>query len=153
MASWPIGTAIGTKRIIQAINEIKLMMEAMRKVKAVMDEYEAKQKTASRLQLNIMFVNVSERNRGILANMQAFLRLIFLQDQVNNLAKEIGPAMRTLEHLQGSWKNMVTDLETIQRLINNDTDKIPPMILARPQLQKIVDEWNDLRQFGMLRFY
>ncbi|KAA8565607.1 hypothetical protein MFRU_006g01870 [Monilinia fructicola] len=123
---WPIGTAIGTKRIIQAINEIKLMMEAMRKVKAVMDEYEAKQKTASRLQLNIMFVN----------------------DQVNNLAKEIGPAMRTLEHLQGSWKNMVTDLETIQRLINNDTDKIPPMILARPQLQKIVDEWNDLRQFA-----
>ncbi|KAB8293892.1 hypothetical protein EYC80_009368 [Monilinia laxa] len=123
---WPIGTAIGTKRIIQANNERKLMREAMRKVQAVMNEYEAKQKTASRLQLNIMFVN----------------------DQVNNLTNEIGPAMRTLEHLQGSWKNMVTDLETIQRLINNDTDKIPPMILARPQLQKIVDEWNDLRHFA-----
>ncbi|QSZ36127.1 hypothetical protein DSL72_007252 [Monilinia vaccinii-corymbosi] len=95
-----------------------------------------------------MFVNLSNQIEANPANMYAVLKSVFPQDQVKNLADEIGPAMRTLEHLQGSWKNMVTDLETIQQLINNDTQQIPPMILARPQLQKIVDEWNDLRQFA-----
>ena len=56
--------------------------------------------------------------------------------------------MRTLELLQGAWKSMVTDLETIKHLIDNDTENIPPMILARPQMQKIVNEWNELRDFG-----
>ncbi|ESZ95598.1 hypothetical protein SBOR_3994 [Sclerotinia borealis F-4128] len=123
---WPIGTAIGTGLVIAAKKEIALMKEAMEKIQALMNEYEAKQKTASRLQLNIMFVN----------------------GQVNNLTQEIAPAMRTLELLQGAWKSMVTDLETIKQLIDNDTEKIPPMILARPQLQKIVDEWNELRDFA-----
>lgn len=57
--------------------------------------------------------------------------------------------MRTLELLQGAWKSMVTDLETIKQLIDNDTENIPPVILARPQMQKIVNEWNELRDFGM----
>ncbi|CAD6449396.1 cf2bf657-6cf4-4c0e-a4aa-4d25ddde8687 [Sclerotinia trifoliorum] len=123
---WPIGTFIGVGLVQNAKNEIKGMREAMEKVQAVMDEYEAKHKTASRLQLNIMFVN----------------------SQVNNLTGEIRPAMRTLELLQGAWISMVTDLETIKQLINNDTDNIPPMILAKPQLQKIVNEWNELRDFA-----
>ncbi|THV52656.1 hypothetical protein BGAL_0073g00310 [Botrytis galanthina] len=123
---WPIGTFIGVGLVQAAKNEIKGMTEAMEQIQAVMDEYEAKQKTASRLQLNIRFVN----------------------GQVNNLTGEIRPAMRTLELLQGAWKSMVTDLETIKQLIDNDTENIPPMILARPQMQKIVNEWNELRDFA-----
>ncbi|KAI9650599.1 hypothetical protein NHQ30_000617 [Ciborinia camelliae] len=124
---WPIGTAIGTGLVVSANNEIRGMREAMAKIQAVMDEYEARQKTASRLQLNIMFVN----------------------GQVNNLAQEIRPAMRTLQLLQGAWKSMATDLETIKQLINNDTASIPPMMIAEPNMRKIVDEWNELREFGM----
>ncbi|TGO26756.1 hypothetical protein BPAE_0053g00090 [Botrytis paeoniae] len=123
---WPVGTFIGVGLVQAAKNEIKGMTEAMEQIQAVMDEYEAKQKTASRLQLNIRFVN----------------------SQVNNLTGEIRPAMRTLELLQGAWKSMVTDLETIKQLIDNDTENIPPMILARPQMQKIVNEWNELRDFA-----
>ncbi|TGO09625.1 hypothetical protein BTUL_0159g00100 [Botrytis tulipae] len=123
---WPIGTFIGVGLVQAAKNEINGMTKAMEQVQAVMDEYEAKQKTASRLELNIRFVN----------------------GQVNNLTGEIRPAMRTLELLQGAWKSMVTDLETIKQLIDNDTENIPPMILARPQMQKIVNEWNELRDFA-----
>ncbi|KAF7891948.1 hypothetical protein EAF00_008250 [Botryotinia globosa] len=123
---WPIGTFIGVGLVQAAKNEIRGMREAMEQIQAVMDEYETKQKTASRLELNIRFVN----------------------GQVNNLTGEIRPAMRTLELLQGAWKSMVTDLETIKQLIDNDTENIPPMILARPQMQKIIHEWNELRDFA-----
>ncbi|KAM0186088.1 hypothetical protein ACHAPC_004788 [Botrytis cinerea] len=123
---WPVGTFIGVGLVQAARNEIRGMTEAMQKIQAIMDEYETKQRTASRLELNISFVN----------------------SQVNSLTGEIRPAMRTLELLQGAWKSMVTDLETIKHLIDNDTENIPPMILARPQMQKIVNEWNELRDFG-----
>lgn len=61
ICSWPIGTFIGVGLVQAAKNEIKGMTEAMEQIQAVMDEYEAKQKTASRLQLNIRFVNVSDQ--------------------------------------------------------------------------------------------
>lgn len=56
--------------------------------------------------------------------------------------------MQTLQKLQGAWKNMETDLKSIKDLVEFDIDSIPPMMIARPQLQGIVDEWNELKDYG-----
>lgn len=63
--SWPVGTFIGVGLVQAARNEIRGMTEAMQKIQAIMDEYEAKQRTASRLELNISFVNVSDQTLKI----------------------------------------------------------------------------------------
>ncbi|KAG8426305.1 hypothetical protein J3459_008219 [Metarhizium acridum] len=123
---WPIGTAIGTGIIVEAKKAIKRLKEAMEKVKKVLDDYESKMKTASRLETNLKFIS----------------------RQVKDLGTEIGPAIKTLQKLQGAWKSMETDLTAIKDLIEFDTDNIPPMLITRPQLQGIVDEWNELKDYA-----
>lgn len=63
---------------------------------------------------------------------------------------EINPAIQTLGKLQGAWKNMETDLKAIKGLVEFDTENIPPMLITKPQLEGIVDSWNELKQYGML---
>ncbi|EXU96737.1 hypothetical protein X797_010134 [Metarhizium robertsii] len=123
---WPIGTAIGTGIVVEAKKAIKRLKEAMEKVKKVLDDYESKMKTASRLETNLKFIS----------------------KQVKDLGTEIGPAIKTLQKLQGAWKSMETDLSAIKDLIEFDTDNIPPMLITRPQLQGIVDEWNELKDYA-----
>ncbi|KHN97468.1 hemeolysin E [Metarhizium album ARSEF 1941] len=123
---WPIGTAIGTGIVVEAKKAIKRLKEAMEKVKKVLDDYESKMKTASRLETNLKFIS----------------------RQVKDLGTEIGPAIKTLQKLQGAWKSMETDLKSIKDLIEFDTDNIPPMLITRPQLQGIVDEWNELKDYA-----
>ncbi|KID60981.1 hemeolysin E, partial [Metarhizium hybridum] len=126
ITSWPIGTAIGTGIVVEAKKAIKRLKEAMEKVKQVLDDYESKMKTASRLETNLKFIS----------------------KQVKDLGTEIGPAIKTLQKLQGAWKSMETDLSAIKDLIEFDTDNIPPMLITRPQLQGIVDEWNELKDYA-----
>ncbi|KID96014.1 hemeolysin E, partial [Metarhizium majus ARSEF 297] len=126
ITSWPIGTAIGTGIVVEAKKAIKRLKEAMEKVKKVLDDYESKMKTASRLETNLKFIS----------------------KQVKDLGTEIGPAIKTLQKLQGAWKSMETDLSAIKDLIEFDTDNIPPMLITRPQLQGIVDEWNELKDYA-----
>ncbi|KAK8920145.1 hypothetical protein VCV18_008980 [Metarhizium anisopliae] len=126
ITSWPIGTAIGTGIVVEAKKAIKRLKEAMEKVQKVLDDYESKMKTASRLETNLKFIS----------------------KQVKDLGTEIGPAIKTLQKLQGAWKSMETDLSAIKDLIEFDTDNIPPMLITRPQLQGIVDEWNELKDYA-----
>ncbi|KAG6035307.1 hypothetical protein E4U41_006149 [Claviceps citrina] len=123
---WPIGTAVGTGIVVEAKKARKRLQEAMEKVKALLDDYESKMLTASRLETNLKFIS----------------------GQVQDLSTEIGPAIKTLQKLQGAWKNMETDLKSIKDLIEFDTDNIPPMMITRPQLQGIVDEWNELKEYA-----
>ncbi|KAF5139237.1 hypothetical protein E5D57_003029 [Metarhizium anisopliae] len=126
ITSWPIGTAIGTGIVVEAKKAIKRLKEAMEKVKKVLDDYESKMKTASRLETNLKFIS----------------------KQVKDLGTEIGPAIKTLQKLQGAWKSMETDLSAIKDLIEFDTDNIPPMLITKPQLEGIVDEWNELKNYA-----
>ncbi|KID85264.1 hemeolysin E [Metarhizium guizhouense ARSEF 977] len=126
ITSWPIGTAIGTGIVVEAKKAIKRLREAMEKVKKVLDDYESRMRTASRLETNLKFIS----------------------KQVKDLSTEIGPAIKTLQKLQGAWKSMETDLSAIKDLIEFDTDNIPPMLITRPQLQGIVDEWNELKDYA-----
>ncbi|KAG5982018.1 hypothetical protein E4U55_002408 [Claviceps digitariae] len=123
---WPIGTAIGTGIVVEAKKARKKLQDAMKKVEAILKEHEAKMLTASRLSTNLTFIST----------------------QIDDLSGEIGPAIATLQKLQGAWKNMETDLKAIKDLIDFDTENIPPMLIARPQLQGIVDEWNELKQYA-----
>ncbi|PHH90289.1 hypothetical protein CDD83_4090 [Cordyceps sp. RAO-2017] len=72
----------------------------------------------------------------------------FISGQVTDLGTEIGPAITTLQKLQGAWKNMETDLKGIKDLVEFDTENIPPMLITKPQLQGIVDAWNELKDYA-----
>lgn len=132
---------------MEAKKAIKRLREAMEKVKKVLDDYESKMRTASRLETNLKFISVSIA----LANRLLTSKSNTLQKQVKDLSTEIGPAIKTLQKLQGAWKSMETDLSAIKDLIEFDTDNIPPMLITRPQLQGIVDEWNELKDYGTSR--
>lgn len=57
--------AIGTGIIVEAKKAIKRLKAAMEKVQALLDDYESKMKTASRLETNLMFISVSTQAAGL----------------------------------------------------------------------------------------
>lgn len=61
----------------------------------------------------------------------------------------IGPAVETLELLQGAWALMAADLTTVYDLFESDKQEIPPMLLVDRELKTIVDAWNELKTHGM----
>lgn len=60
----------------------------------------------------------------------------------------IGPAIKTLELLQGAWAQISADLTTIYDLFEDDAQTIPPMLLADKEFKTIVEAWNDLKDYG-----
>ncbi|KAG5928335.1 hypothetical protein E4U42_000832 [Claviceps africana] len=121
----PIGTAVGTGIVVEAKKARKRLRESMRKIQDTLREYKDKMRTASILTTNLSTIS----------------------SRVAALSTQIGPAIKTLQELQGSWKNMETDLKIIKELIEFDADNIPPMLTERPKLQGIVDEWNELKDY------
>ncbi|GAB0134531.1 hypothetical protein EsDP_00002898 [Epichloe bromicola] len=123
---FPIGSIIGLAQSLAAKNERDKLLKAMEKVKELLDDDRTKTRAATRLLLNLKFIS----------------------GQVYGLSEEIGPTIKTLQKLQGAWKNMETDLKSIKDLIDFDVGSIPPMLITRPQLQGIVDEWNELKEYA-----
>lgn len=121
----PIGSVVGLTQALIAKELRDGFLKSMEKVQEVLDDNETKMRTASRLQTNLAHIN----------------------GQVKGLGQQIGPAMLTLQKLQGAWKSMESDLKTIKDLTDFDTDSIPPMLITRAQLQGIVNEWNELKEY------
>lgn len=44
---------------------------------------------------------------------------------------------------------METDLKAIKDLVEFDAENIPPVMITKPQLEGIVDAWNELKDYGM----
>lgn len=61
----------------------------------------------------------------------------------------IGPAISTLEDLQGAWESMSAKMKTLISLFEDETKDVPPMDMAETDLQSIIEEWNYLRDDGM----
>ena len=45
---------------------------------------------------------------------------------------------------------MKADLTTIKDLVELDVDRIPPMLVAPNMQQGIVNEWNELKDYGKI---
>ncbi|KAK5994342.1 hypothetical protein PT974_04816 [Cladobotryum mycophilum] len=120
------GTVAAVTVTVMANEDIKRLKKAMEKIEAVLDVNQIKLETAYRLQ-------------GDISSMGA---------QVTNLLNVIAPAIETLEALQGAWSHMNADLQTLYDLIDAGGQSIPPMLLAKKQLQNIVDSWNELKVYA-----
>jgi hypothetical protein len=68
---------------------------------------------------------------------------------VDNLVDLFGPAIATLEKLQGAWEKMGSDLQALNTLFSEQGVTIPPMLLEQLQLNQIVEQWNTLKNYGM----
>ncbi|KAF3077046.1 hypothetical protein CFAM422_000390 [Trichoderma lentiforme] len=78
------------------------------------------------------------------ANKEKLQTAYRLQGDISSM----GPAIATLEALQGAWAEINTDLQTLYDLFEDDKQSIPPMLLEKRQLEAIVGAWNDLKAYA-----
>ncbi|PNP49636.1 hypothetical protein THARTR1_09647 [Trichoderma harzianum] len=121
-----IGTIAGVTVTLIAEADIKQLKESMQRIQALLDENEEKLQTAYRLQGDITSMG----------------------KQVQGLVDVMKPAIETLEALQGAWSVMNQDLKALYDLFEDDKQAIPPMLLEKPQLETIVNSWNDLKAYA-----
>ncbi|KAI2732414.1 hypothetical protein CBS147332_1553 [Penicillium roqueforti] len=118
-----IGTIAGVTVDILAESDIKRLEASMKKIQETIDA-------------NVEKLQIAVRLQGDIQSMGA---------QVTDIINVIGPAVETLELLQGAWALMAADLTTVYDLFESDKQEIPPMLLVDRELKTIVDAWNELK--------
>ncbi|KAI0521855.1 hypothetical protein F5B22DRAFT_506483 [Xylaria bambusicola] len=124
--SWiPFFGTIATPIIWKNYAEIKELEAAISSLKSTIEQTKAKLEAALRLQADITSITI----------------------QVDSLSGLFGPAIETLEKLQGAWEVMGADLLALNGLFTDSGATIPPMLMAQLQLNQIMEQWNTLKDY------
>ncbi|KAE8148375.1 hypothetical protein BDV25DRAFT_141847 [Aspergillus avenaceus] len=105
-------------------NKIKGLEEDLKKLRDTLNQDEAKLEAALKLHTDINAMN----------------------DQLGKLVDVISPAITAIETIQGAWEAMGSDLKQIGELVEDEGKNLPPMLLAKTDLEGIVERWNTLAQ-------
>lgn len=71
-----------------------------------------------------------------------------LQAQLKSLIDQLGPAIKTIQHMIGSWGSIRDDLKTISEDILSSGDHKGNSVMAEIDINGILDEWNALKAKG-----
>ncbi|KAF7906167.1 hypothetical protein EAF00_000446 [Botryotinia globosa] len=78
------------------------------------------------------------------ADRQLVADLTLVQTDLQNVINQIGPAITTIQKMEGIWDAIAADLKSINAAVSEDSAELMPLVQSINQ-EDILDQWNTLK--------